>query len=284
MITEKHARRASVAFAIALFMSGSALAGDIPVTPAVKQSGKLTIANSLAYPPFDFVDEAGAPAGLDIELARAAADLMGVKLDIVIMPFAAQIPGMTSGRITVAWTTFTITGERLQQVDFVSYLQAGTVVAALPENKDKFKTEDDLCGKNLAVQTGSSGDFIADKLSAICTGKNLPAIAKTIVPEQKDSIQAVLTRRADGWLDDSTVAGYYETTSKGQMVVASPTYFPSPLGIAVPKGDSATAKMMHAAVQELIANGTYATLVGKYNMHSSAVTESVVYTDAKQLQ
>ena len=104
-----------------------------------------------------------------------------------------------------------------------------------------------------------------------------------IVPEAKDSIQAVLTGHAEGWMDDSTVAGYYETTSHGAMVIASPSYFPSPLGIAVRKGDTETAKMMHAAVQELIANGTYASLVGKYNMQASAITGPVVYTNATQL-
>jgi polar amino acid transport system substrate-binding protein len=284
MNIQRNARWALASFLMGMVVSGAAAAGDIPVTAKVKADGKLSIANSLAYPPFDVVDEAGQPAGLDIELASAAAKLMGVKLDVVRMPFASQIPGLAAGRITVAWTTFTITPERLQQVDFVSYLQAGTVVAAKPANKDKFKTETDICGKKIAVQTGSSGDFIADKISAICKSKSLPAIDKMIVPEAKDSIQAVLTGHAEGWMDDSTVCGYFETTSHGAMVIASPSYFPAPLGIAVHKGNTETANMMHAAVQELIANGTYASLVGKYNMQASAVKESVVYTKAEQLQ
>ncbi|MBE7182784.1 MAG: ABC transporter substrate-binding protein [Methylobacterium mesophilicum] len=272
-----------IGLSVAAVSTTAAFAADIPVTDSVKQSGKLTIASSLAYAPFNYTDENGKAVGLDIELAMAAAGLMGVKLDIVPIPFASQIPALASGRVNIAWTTFTVTPERIQQVDFVTYLQAGTVATVKPENKDKFARKTDLCGQAVAVQTGSSADFVVDKLSGECKAANLPEIKKTIYPEQKDSIGAVLAGRADVWMDDSTAAGYYEKTSNGQLVVTGDGYYPAPLGIAVSKNDKPTADMLQSALSALIADGTYGKIIAKYNMGTSAVAQSVVYTDTAQL-
>lgn len=272
-----------VVLALSAFSTLSSFAADIPVTDAVKTSGKLTIASSLAYAPFEFTDASGKPAGLDIDMAQAAADLMGVKLEVVTIPFASQIPALASGRATMAWTTFTVLPERLKQVDFISFMETGSVATVKPEDKDKFTKKLDLCGHAVAVQTGTSGDIAADRISADCKAANLPEINKQIYPEPKDSIAAVLSGRAEAWLDDLTATGYFEKTSKGQLVVTGDSYYPSPLGIAVPKGDKATAAMVDAVLKELMANGTYKKLLDSYNMGKSSLDAPVIYTDVSQL-
>lgn len=269
-------------------VAGSALmttayAAEIPIAQDVKDSGQLAIASSLAYAPFEFVDEQGKPAGLDIELAKAVADRLGVKLKIVTIPFASQIPALASGRVKIAWATFSVTAERLAQVDFVSFLEAGTVVSTLPANKERFATQNGLCGASVAVQSGTAADFVADRIVADCEKAGLPAMRKAIYPEQKDVIQAVLSGRAEARLDDSTSAGYYEATSKGRMVVAGRSLYPAPLGAAVVKGDKATAEMLEAALSSLIADGTYATILDKYNLRASAVSKPALYSNPSQL-
>ncbi len=261
-----------------------AVSAQVAPTKAVLESGKLSIASSLSYAPFEYVDEKGAPAGLDIELAQASANVLGVKLDIVTMPFASQIPALASGRIKVAWATFSVKEERLRQVDFVVFLQAGTVLSTLPAKAAQFKSADDLCGQTIAVQSGTAADFTADKLSARCTGAGRKAISKSIYPDQKDIIQAVLTGRAIGRLDDSTASGYYQTSSGGKLVVAPGQYDVLPLGIAVPKGDKETADMMRRALQRLMDDGTYARILDKYGVSLARVTAATVITSMDQLQ
>ena len=271
----------AVAFAAAL--AYPAMSAELPITSDVKASGTLSIASGVDYAPFEFVDEKGDPAGLDIELAQAAAKLMGAKLDIKRIPFSSQIPSLTAGRVKVAWSTFTVKPDRLKQVDFVTFLKSGTVAAVLPENLSKYGKQDDLCGIRVAIQTGSAADFTADKLSGECTKAGKPAIQKVIYPEQKDTIQAVLTGRADARFDDSTAAGYYQKTSGGKLVVAPGVYDVLPLGVAVPKGDAATAEMMRASLQALMDNGTYKTVLEKFGMSLAAVEKSRIITSDDQI-
>lgn len=269
--------------AIAALSVYPALSAELPLTSDVRESGALSIASGLDYAPFEYTDEKGDPAGMDVELAHAAADLMGVKLDLKRIPFASQIPALTAGRIKVAWATFTVKEDRLKQVDFVTFLKSGTVAAVLPENLSKFQNQDSLCGAKVAVQTGSAADFTTDKLSGECTKAGKSAIDKIIYPEQKDTIQAVLTGRADVRLDDSTAAGYYQKTSGGKLVVAPGVYDVLPLGVAVPKGDAATAEMMRVTLQTLIDNGTYAAILEKYGMSLAAVEKSRIITSVDQI-
>ena len=265
-------------------VGGGAFAQDIPVIAEVKETGVLTIANSLAYAPFEFIDENNKPAGLGIELANAFAALLPAELKIEVVPFANQIPGLAAGRVKVGWATFSVTSERLAQVDFVSFMQAGTVIVTSPDKRVRFADKAALCGTTIAIQTGTAADFAADRLSKECEANGQTAINKAIYPEQKDVIQAVLTGRAEAYLDDSTSAGYYQTTTDGKLVVASESFYPMPLGLAVAKGDSATAAMLKAGFEKLISNGTYRSILEKYNMLTSAATKIVVYTDKSQIE
>ncbi|MFS8147328.1 ABC transporter substrate-binding protein [Rhizobium sp. BR 249] len=263
--------------------ANAAWAGDLPKNDDVQSTGKLTILSPMNYAPFEFVGEDGKPAGLDIELAQAMADELGVSLDIVVTPFQTMFPSIAAGRGKIAWSTFTVTGERLKIVDFVSFLKSGIVLITPADKVSKFKSKDDVCGAKIAVHGGSSADFAVDKLSADCKAAGKPDIQKALYPEQKDTIQAVLAGRADGRLDDTTAAIYYVDHSNNTMAVAPGEYFPLPLGVAVPKNDKQTAEMMQKAFQHLIDNGTYLKILDKYKMGPAAVTHSEVITSADQL-
>lgn len=254
----------------------AAMAQDLPKSPEVAETGKLTIANTLEYAPFEFIDEAGAQAGVNIELAAAVAKEMGVELEVTRMPFPSMIPGLAADRFRIAWETFSPTEERLAQVDFVMFLKSGLVVSTTPDKKDGFTGDHPLCGKRIGVIGGTVSDFLIDKMVEECAAQGLEVLDKKVFLEGKDVIQAALSDRIDGKMDDATASGYFEVTSGGQMIVLPGLYDEAPLGIAVKKGDADTAAMLEAGLNLLIANGSYKAIMEKYGLGSAMIDKAFI--------
>lgn len=273
----------SAVTALLTVAAGNALADDIPIAAYVKETGKLPIAMTI-YAPYSYLDQGGKQIGLSIELARAASKYLGVEPEVTIVPFTTLIPSLAAGRIKIAWLNASVTEERLKQADFVSWMQDGAIVSTLPENKDKYAQRAALCGRTVAVQSGTAADFAADGVNRECKSAGRPEFKKDIYPSQQDTVQAVITGRADAYIDDSTTAGYYSQVSNGRLVQTGEIFNRKPIGHIIAKGDAATAKMLAAVIQKLMDDGTYAALLNKYGMGASAIPKPVIYTDVAQLQ
>lgn len=253
--------------------SAGASAADVPKSPEVEQTGKLAVANTLDYAPFEYIDAEGKQVGIIIELAGEVAKLVGAELDVQRTPFPSMIPGLAAGRFKIAWETFSANPDRLKQVDFVMFIKAGIAASTSPEKKDSFAGDMPLCGKRVGVSAGSASDFLVDKLSKECTDKGQKAIEKSVFNSSTDIVQAVLSDRVDARMDDATASSYFEVTSKGQLVVLPTLYDIAPLGMAIAKDDKGTADMMVAALAELFKNGTYQAILDKYGMGAYAIKE-----------
>ncbi|PZO81216.1 MAG: ABC transporter substrate-binding protein [Mesorhizobium amorphae] len=253
--------------------SGTASAADVAKSPEVAETGKLSIANTLDYAPFEYLDDQGKQTGIIIELAGEVAKLVGAELDVQRTPFPSMIPGLAAGRFRIAWETFSATPERLGQVDFVMFLKAGVAASTSPDKKASFAGDTPLCGKRIGVSAGSASDFLVDKLSAECAEKGQAAITKSVFNSSTDIVQAVLSDRVDARMDDATASSYFEVTSKGQLVVLPTLYDVAPLGMAIAKADQGTADMMVGALSQLFENGTYQRVLDKYGMGAYAIKE-----------
>ncbi|RUW52521.1 MULTISPECIES: ABC transporter substrate-binding protein [unclassified Mesorhizobium] len=270
----RYLRMTSLALAVsATVWGGVSKAADVPKSAEVKQSGTLAVANTLDFAPFEYLDADGKQTGIIIELAGEVAKLVDARLDIQRTPFPSMIPGLAAGRFKIAWETFSATPERLKQVDFVMFLKAGLAVSTSPDKKASFSGDTPLCGKRIGVSAGSASDFLVDKLGKECTDKGQKAIEKSVFNSSTDIVQAVLSDRVDGRMDDATASSYFEVTSKGQLVVLPTLYEVAPLGMAIAKDDKETAGMMVAALAELFKNGTYKAILEKYGMGAYAIKE-----------
>jgi polar amino acid transport system substrate-binding protein len=274
----------SAGLALASLAGTVAHAEDIPVAPDVAASGMLSVANTIDYAPFEFMDENGEPTGIIIKLANDVADLAGVKLDLQRTPFPSMIPGLAAGRFKVAWATYSVTEERLQTVDFVMFLKAGIAASTTPEKVGEFTGDNPMCGKRIGVSAGTASDFLVDTLTAECTTAGLAAIEKSVFNTSQDMVQAVLSDRIDARMDDATASSYFETTSNGQLVVLPQLYDVAPLGLAVAKGDTATAEMMSAALSVLFKNGTYQKVLDEYGMGLYAIPEPYIVDSMDDLR
>ena len=243
------------------------------------ETGKIVSAATLAYAPFEFIAEDGSPTGASVEVQQAMAEVLGLELEFIEIPFTSIFPSIASGRADYSCCAYSVTEERLEQVDFVTLMRAGHVVAALPEVAPSITDQFDLCGLKLAVNAGSTADFVADDLSQDCVDAGLDPIEEIQYPTSNESVNAVLSGRADARLDDVTVAGYYEVTSEGALVVTdSGMYESRDAGLVVPKGNLEMAEALQAALQVLMDNGTLAEIFDEYGLRFAALDEAALVT------
>ena len=120
--------------------------------------GTLTMGTNATFPPYEFTDDSGKIVGIDAEIAAAVAEKLGLKLVIKDMEFDSLIPAVKGGSIDIALAGMTVTEERKNSVDFSDTYAQGVQVVIVPEGS-KIASIDDLEGKKIGVQTGTTGDI-----------------------------------------------------------------------------------------------------------------------------
>lgn len=148
--------------------SGSASSGaqkESALMQKIKSSGKLVVGTASGYPPYEFVDTNSGDKkviGVDMELAQKVADKLGVKLEVQDMNFQALLSSLTSGKIDVAIAGINPTDERRKSMDFSDYyLPTEQKVIIRKADADKYKTLQDLYGKNIGVQKSTTQETLA---------------------------------------------------------------------------------------------------------------------------
>ncbi|WP_284743044.1 ABC transporter substrate-binding protein [Amycolatopsis sp. RTGN1] len=250
-----------------------ALAALVPAD--VKTDGKILVGQDQSYPPNEFQDN-GKAAGFDVDLGTAIGQVLGVQMEFQNASFDGIIPGIGSKKYELAMSSFSITSERLQTVDMISYYKAGTSLGVLKGNPDGIKV-DDLCGKKVAVQKGTTQVEDLDKKNAACTGGGKPAIEITQLQAQTDVNLALTAKRVQAELADSPVIDYAVKQTNGALEVVGEPYDTAPYGIVLGKNSGDYGKAVQGAVQKLIDSGAYKKILDKWGLSSAgAVTKSEI--------
>jgi polar amino acid transport system substrate-binding protein len=243
------------------------------VPAAAKQKGSLSFAMDPSYAPNEFVDTDGKTViGMDVDLAKALAQTMGLKATIVKGTFDALIPGLAAGKYDVGMSSFTDTKEREQTVDFVTYLTAGTSFFTRAEGGADVQTLADLCGHSVAVEKGTTQETDASDQDKKCRKAGQKSVAVAVFPDQNGANLAVTSGRADLSMADSPVAGYQVEQSDGKLKLTGQPYAAAPYGIALPK-DSGLAEPMLAALKALLANGEYKKILTRWGVQDGAIDD-----------
>ena len=145
----------------ALLVVSTSLAASVA---DVKKKGVLVLGTDPTFQPFEFKGEDGSIQGFDIDIAKAVAADLGVKLQIQAVGFGALMPqAVTSGRVDMAMSAITITPERAKVVSFSSpYYRSAQVFIVKAGNPGKFEWPAEIKGKTIGVQANTTGQFAAD--------------------------------------------------------------------------------------------------------------------------
>jgi polar amino acid transport system substrate-binding protein len=252
-----------------------ALAAKVPAE--IKSDGKILIGTDASYAPNEFLDTDGKTViGFDVELFNAVAAKLGLETEWQSATFDAIIPGVQSGKYEMGISSFTINDERKQQVNMVSYFSAGTQWGTKKGNPTGIQP-DNACGKKVAVQTNTVQDTEdLPKRDEACTAAGNPAITVDRYQRQDQATAAVVSGKDDAMLADSPVLAYAVKQTNGQLELLGDIYDAAPYGYVIEKDQTEFAQAVADAVQALITDGTYKTILDKWGVGAGAIDNPAV--------
>jgi len=253
---------------IASASADTSLADKVPAD--IKSAGKLVIGTDSSYAPSEFLDTDGKTVvGFDVDLFNAVAQKLGLTTEWQSATFDSIIPGVSSGKYNVGVSSFTVNADREKEATMISYYSAGTQWAA---KTGVTFSADDACGKKVAVQTATvQADDVAAR-SKKCTGAGKAKITIDQYQKQSDATNAVVTGKDDAMLADSPVCAYAVKQTNGQLALAGDIYDSAPYGYVVGKDQTEFANVIQQALQALITDGTYKTVLDKWGVGGGAIT------------
>ena len=251
--------------------SNTAATGAAALVPAaIKSKGTLTIAMDATYAPDESIDKDGKTViGFDADLAKAVAADLGLQANLVNATFDTIIPGLQSGKFDVGFSSFTDTKAREATVDFVTYFQAGEGFYVRTGSTKKFNGLASLCGAKVAVEKGTTEESDAQAQAKKCS------LTVLSFDDQNAANLAVSSGRADVGFLDSQIADYIVSQSNGQFASTGTAFEVAPYGIALPKSNGMAPAVLQA-IKDLMANGTYKTILTKWGVEAGAITDPVI--------
>jgi polar amino acid transport system substrate-binding protein len=251
----------------------AAIATQVPAP--IKSKGTLNVGTEAQYAPNEFVAPDGHTiVGMDPDLVSALAAVMGLKVKVINSTFEAIIPGLASGRYDLGASSFTDTKERQKTVDFVTYLSVGQAFLSKTNGGPALNTLSELCGHTVSVEKGTVELEEGEKQNKKCKTEGKPAIKLLVFPGQNDANLALASGRSEIDYADSPIIAY-QVRKLGVSVRSSPTFGAAPYGLALPKGNG-MAKPVLEALKVLMANGTYAAILKKWELESAAISNPVI--------
>src|SRR5215217_532888 len=254
---------------------GEALAAKVPA--AIKSDGKVLIGTDASYAPNEFLDTDGKTViGFDVDLFNAVAAKLGLKTQWQPSKFADIIPGVQSAKYEAGVSSFTINDERKQQANMTSYFNAGTQWGAKKGNPTGIQP-DNACGKKVAVQTATVQETEdLPQRDKDCKSAGNPAITIDSYQDQGQATAAVVSGKDDAMLADSPVLAYAVKQTNGQLELLGDIYDAAPYGYVIEKDQTEFAQAVADAVQALITDGTYKTILDKWGVGAGAIDSPAV--------
>lgn len=251
-------------------------AADKQSVDAIKEAGKLTMYTNAEFPPFEYM-EGTEVKGVDVDIAQAIADKLGVKLEIHNVKFDTIIGSIQSGKGSIGAAGITVTDERKESVDFSIEYTTSKQYIIVPVDSTVAKIED-LAGMSIGVQLGTTGDFIiTDEINGTEEGKGVlqdtgasvttyNSAADAAIALNSGKIQAVVIDK----LPAEIVAGNYENLKAIELVYADGSNTEESYAICVAKGNESLLTVINEVIEELKANGKIDEFIIKHTGAASA--------------
>ncbi|GGP17520.1 basic amino acid ABC transporter substrate-binding protein [Silvimonas iriomotensis] len=238
----------------------AALTASVILASPVFAAGKTyQVATDASYAPFESMNDKKEVVGFDVDVLKAVAAKGGFDVKFINTPWEGIFATLSTGDRDIVSSAVTITDERKQSMDFSEpYFEAKQMIAVSASSKvTKFA---DLKNLKVAVQTGTTGDEVVQKLQ----GKTSPNIKR--FESTPLAIQELLSGGVDAVVADNGVVINYVANNKGAKlkVVDDSSFAKEYYGYAVKKGNKDLLAKINTGIKAIKADGTYDKIYKKY--------------------
>jgi polar amino acid transport system substrate-binding protein len=253
-----------------------------------QDTGVIKVGTDAAYAPMEF-EEGGKIVGIDPDIAAALGKELGVKFQFTNGTFDGLISSLNTGRQDIVMSAMSDTKARQQGlddngnktgegVDFVDYFNAGVSLLVKQGNPENIQSLDDLCGKKVAVQRGTTYEDTFKTQAAKCKADGKGALTIEAFDTDAEAQTRVKSGGAVADLNDYPVAAHIARTAGGgnDFEVAGGLTEAGPFGIAVDKDNVQLRDALKEALDAIIKNGEYAKVLTNWDVEDSAVTEATI--------
>ena len=241
-------------------VSGSASGSNTDAAYTTVTEGKLTMSTNASFPPYEMVADDGSFEGIDIEVAGAIADKLGLELQVDDMGFDAALQAAQTGKSDMVMAGVTVTEERQAVMDFSDSYANGVQVVIVKEDS-AIQTLDDLANANMiGCQMGTTGYiYCSDTVENGGYGED----HVTPYDDGAAAIQALVNGQIDAVVIDNMPAQEYVKANPGLKILDT-EFANEDYAIGVAKGNTALLDAINGALAEMKADGTIQTIVDKY--------------------
>jgi len=252
----------SIILVIALALTGCATQKPADPKPAdtasedksweeIKAKGYFTVGLDDSFPPMGFRDEKNEIVGFDIDLAKKAAEKMGVEVKFQPVVWSGIILELNNKNIDLIWNGMTITDDRKKEINFTKpYLANNQIIVV--QKDSPLKTKADLAGKKVAVQAGSSSVDALKKDEA--TFKSLDELVE--FSNNTEALLDLSTGRVDAVVVDEIVGRYYIAKKADLYTVLEDNFGSEEYGVGVRKSDVAFLTELQKAIDTMNSDGS----------------------------
>ena len=226
---------------------------------SVKKAGKLVIATSPDFPPFEELNADGSVTGIEIDILNLICAELDVTLEIQQMDFDSVLPGVQAAKYDVGVSGISVTPKREKNVKFTApYCLAAQAIVVLEGSE--IKTKADLTGKKISVQSGTTAE-------SFCLENSYDVSA---FKANTDAQTAMISGKVAAWvIDDLTaaemVAAYNAGNPEKKLVILDEAMTTEPYAFAFNLESGDLVDEINKILNKLVTDGTVADIFVKYN-------------------
>lgn len=221
-------------------------------TDSQATGGTLVMATNAEFPPYEY-REGDEIVGIDVDMARAVAEKLGMTLEVEDMAFDSILVAVQSGKADMGVAGMTVTEDRLKNCNFSdTYAEAAQVI--IVKEDSEIATPDDLVGKTVGVQLGTTGDIYAEDIED-----------GTVERYNKgfEAVQSLLQDKIDAVIIDREPAKVFVSQNEG-LKILDEAFTEEEYAIAMAKDNDELLEKVNGALAELKESGELQEIIDKY--------------------